>query len=129
MISALVILNPASGNAPEGAVNITTENLASYLPDPSAAHQTREHFATLGMKCGPVVGRSFAIEGQASMFESFFGGSVRKHGESFQFLASDGTETNELPLHGLPPEIRRTVAAVVFPKAPDFGPGNFGGNP
>ncbi|MCW5966185.1 MAG: hypothetical protein KIT83_19260 [Bryobacterales bacterium] len=134
MVSALVILKPAGGASepgrqPGGFENTTTANIASRLPDASAAKSAVAHMKAAGFKCGPLVGTSFSVEGAASLFSKVFGGAIRENDRGY-FHAEEGKEPSRaLPLRNLPPAVRSVISTITFLEPPDFGPGNFGTNP
>jgi hypothetical protein len=125
MITALVILNTL--NAP--GESVPADSGGSTRPAITAkdhnVFHVREYFASIGMKCGPLVGTSFLIGGQASIFESYFNGSVRKRPDGIRFVPSGGAESKQLPVTGLPSEIRNIVESIVFPEGAGAVPNHF----
>jgi hypothetical protein len=120
LISAQVSLKPKSGNMPKPE-SITSENLATFLPDATRASQTRAHFESLGFEVGALVGNSFSITAAPKKFEQYFHTKIL-HTKQFASL-EDGSL--ELPVTYLPIELKTTVNAVSFSAPPDFGPNNF----
>jgi hypothetical protein len=92
---------------------LTAATIGSRSPDPQVAQRARRFFAEQGFEVGPVVGISFSIAAPLPRMERLFEGA-----------RSSVESGGELPLDGLPPEIRKTVLAVATESAPDFGPGN-----
>jgi hypothetical protein len=120
LISAQVSLKPKSGRMPKPE-SITSENLESFLPDAQRASQTRARFESLGFEVGALVGNSFSISAPAKKFEQHFQTKIL-HTNQHASL-EDGSL--ELPVAGLPDEMKVNIDAVSFSKPPDFGPGNF----
>jgi len=132
LISALVVLRAPAGPPPPAqptattpsdtssrrratpAENITTENLAGSLPDPSAAHTVSAWFTRHGFTVTDTYATSFTILGPPTSYESVFGTAGRTH-DAFP-------PRTRLPVHRLPPEIAALVDAVGTPRQPDFGP-------
>jgi hypothetical protein len=97
-LSALVVLrspvdSPTAGRA------------AELMSDAAAAAVVQEYFRTLGFDVGPLVGVSFSIDGDRSLFESTF-----------------GSVGGALDLAPLPTNIRECLQAVTFTEPPAFGP-------
>jgi hypothetical protein len=111
--SALVVLrSPETGSAAEEE-QITASTIAAMSPDKAVAEHARRFFAGQGFELGPLIGISFSITAPAEQMERQF--------EGFERLAGGG---GELPLGGLPPEVRQSVRAVTVEAPPDFGPWN-----
>lgn len=120
LISAQVSLKPKSGTMPKPE-NLTSENLESFLPDATRASQTRAHFESLGFEVGALVGNSFSISAAPSRFEQHFHTKIL---HTIQFASlEDGSL--ELPVAGLPEEVKTNIYTVSFSAPPDFGPSNF----
>ena len=84
------------------------------LSDLDAAPALADQFEAAGFEAGPLVGTSFAISGPAERFEALFGATGH--------AAFAGSEGGELPLEGLPPELRAGIEAIATTGPPDFGP-------
>jgi hypothetical protein len=126
LISAQVMLRPASGKAIDSKVAITADNLAEFAPSPSTVTSASEIFRARGFEVGPMVGVSFSVTGTLQAFEEFFGMRIRigKDG-AYEFVVNDKVIGHELSSMELPKELHNFVAAVAFPLPPDFGPANF----
>ena len=132
LISALVVLRAPAGPPSSGqhtgttpsdtstsrraaaTENITTENLARSLPDPSAARTVSSWFSRHGFTVTDTYATSFTILGPPTSYESVFGAAGRTR-DAFP-------PRTRLPVHRLPPEIAALVDAVGTPRQPDFGP-------
>jgi hypothetical protein len=113
VLSAEVILAPASGAALEGAA-ITAANVKDFAPAPEAVAAARGFFAEKGFDTGRPGGISFTISAPRSVFESVFGKVGAK--------AKPGGEPVELALGRLPAAVRKSIKAVSFSRPLDFGP-------
>ena len=94
---------------------VTAANIRSMLPSADAAARVVNAFSALGFKPGPVVGNSFSIEAEASVFHQVFGVLPRSADPS-------ATAPSALPIQRLPATLRAQVQAVVFSEPPAFGP-------
>lgn len=123
IISAQVVLRPASGKSIRGNVPITSHNLTDYLPSHEAATKALKAFASYGCTVGSLVGNSFTITAPVEVFESTFKTRLQVDAKG-TILAKGGSKAAslELPLHALPPEISDNIEAVTFTPPPDFGP-------
>ena len=125
IVSAQVILRPASGSASEGA--ITSKNVRDALPSADAVALARRAFAKAGLEIGPVVANSFSITGPARTFNTVFKTRVQRNpvtGET-KAISSSGSTAYELPVNGLPRSVASVVDAVTFTPPPDFGPTSY----
>lgn len=117
LLSALVVLAPASGREP--AAPVRADTVADALPDPAAARRARAHFGAEGFAVSEMTATAFSITGPRSLFLRSLGPShapdAALHGER---------EGLELPLGRLPAPVSRAIRAVTFTPPPDFGPGN-----
>ena len=113
VLSAEVILAPASGAALEGAA-ITAANVTDFAPAPEAVAAARAFFAEKGFDTGRPAGISFTISAPRSVFQSVFGKIGAK--------AKPGDEPVELALGRLPAAVRKGIKAVSFSRPLDFGP-------
>lgn len=112
VISAQVLLNPSSGRMPPDA-EITAANIEKLKPAPEAVVLVRQSLERAGFEVGPIVGLGFSITARRSVFDQFFGTKLA------------GSVPGNIPLDRVPVNVRRAVAAIVFPPPPDFGPGKF----
>lgn len=117
LISAQVLLRPASGKAIDSNVMITADNLADYAPSPDTVSSASEIFLANGFKVGPMVGVSFSITGTIKTFEKFFGTQVQmgKDGAN-EFVVNGEVIGKELSGRNLPNELHSLVAIVAFPE-------------
>jgi hypothetical protein len=126
VISAQVILRPASGQAIDGSVVISANNLAEFAPSPGTISSVAAEFRSQGFEIGPCVGVSFSVTGSIRTFEEFFGMRIRlSEDHAYEFVAKKKTVGHELSCAQLPEVLRKSVHAVVFPLPPDFGPTQF----
>jgi hypothetical protein len=127
LISAQVVLKPASGKSLQGTDVITAKNVQEYAPSPQAAARVPAAFQALGFEVSPVVGNSFSITAPSSTFEKVFHTQVRRQAnEAVQAESDGGVASYELPLNALPQSITPLIETVTFTPPPDFGPSNFG---
>lgn len=127
IISAQVVLRPASGRPAGADEAITSANVEQFLPSPAAAERVRNAFSARGFEVGPVVGTSFSITAPAQRFEEEFGVRVRSREDGgIEAVSGDDDANLELPLSRLPDPLADGVAAVTFSPPPDFGPTSFG---
>lgn len=115
IVSAQVVLLPASGRPVSDPSVLTAARLAEAVPSPEQARHAARAWAEAGFEVGPVVGTSFSITAPAATFEKAFGEQVRKAAE----------EGRELSLDEVKEELTRGVAAVTFTPPPDFGPTSY----
>jgi hypothetical protein len=54
----------------------TAARAAELVPDAAGAAAARNYFAELGFEVGPLVGVSFSIDGNRTLFESTFGSAT-----------------------------------------------------
>jgi subtilase family serine protease len=123
IVSAQVVLQPASGKSPSSETAITSETIEDFLPSQHAVAVARKAFKEVGFEVGEVV----AITGSVSTFEKALKTRLRREPESgaMKAVRTDGSATYELPLKALPKEVARIVEAVSFTPPPDFGPTNY----
>ena len=122
ILSAEVVLTPASGKSMEGAV-ITAANVHEYAPPPAAMEEAKRYLAEAGFTLGASGGVGFSISAPKSVFERLFGvkldvapkGAVTVKGRK-------GERARELPLGKLPAPLGRKIRAITFGRAPEFGP-------
>ncbi len=124
-ISAQVILKPASGQAIEPTTQITSENVAQFMPSPAAISKATRELRAKGFEVGPCVGNSFSITGPTSLFESVFKHSIQVKEHQVTFTDSG----YELPKEKIPALLRQEVSHITFTAPPDFGPGNMSALP
>ena len=122
LISAQVILLPASKKKIGPDTRITSGTIKKLAPPPDAFHIASGIFRSIDFEIGPLVGVSFSITASFSIFENTFK-------TEFQRNLKDGIECVggdiELPLDHLPNDVRKIVQIVTFTEPPDFGPADF----
>ena len=125
-ISAQVLLNPASGPAPDPSVPITSENINKWLPSPESVTAVTAAFRSLGFEVGPMLGISFAITGAVRVFRKVFKARIRRTYEGGIACGGEvGAAGLELPLENLPSDVVASIQTVTFVPPPDFGPTDF----
>lgn len=126
IISAQVILRPASGKSVTGQDAITSENIRDYMPSPESFQAAAQSFAAAGFEVSAAGPTGFSITAPASTFEKVFNTSVRsQEGRGIEAVRKDKSASYELPLRGLSGDLSRYVEAVTFTPPPDYGPTNF----
>lgn len=126
VISAQVLLQPASGNDIDLNVGITADNLSEFVPSPATIAKASEVFRRNGFEVGPMVGVSFSVTGALRIFEKFFGVSIRMGSKgAYEFVSKNKSLGREIRTVDLPEELRNSLSSVVFPLPVDFGPTNF----
>lgn len=88
--------------------------LVVLRPGAQAGESVRRAFEAAGFTVGPLVGRSFSIEGPKELMQTRFP----------DFAASEGTGA-ELRAGWLDDELSGDVQAVVSEPPPDFGPTSY----
>lgn len=127
VLSAQVVLKPASGKSLQGTDVITAKNIQEYAPSAQAIAQVPAIFQALGFEVSAVVGNSFSITAPASTFEQVFHTQLRRQDKgTVQVVSEAGVNNYELPLAALPQSVTPLIAAITFTPPPDFGPTNFG---
>ena len=126
VVSAQVLLQPASGAAIDGETVITSENIQDFAPSPGAVAAAQEEFVALGFEVGEMVGVSFSITAPVETFEEVFGTSLSVDEQmGVQFVDEDSSQAPELPMDSLPGSLSDHVLVVTFAPPPDFGPDEF----
>lgn len=126
IVSAQVILRPASAQAIDAKVMISASNVAEFAPSPGAVSSVAAELRSKGFEIGPFVGVSFSVTGTIRAFEEFFGMRIRLgEDQAYEFVAKNKTVGHELTGGELPEVLRKSVHAVAFPLPPDFGPTDF----
>ena len=126
IISAQVILRPASGKKISGKVMISAKNVAEFAPSPGEVSAVAAEFRSGGFDTGPLVGISFSVTGTISTFEKFFGIKIQiGKDKGYEFVTGNKTFSHELPGNELPELLRKSIHAVAFTLPPDFGPTDF----
>ena len=75
ILSAEVVLTPASGKSMEGAA-ITAANVHEFAPPPAAMEETKRYLSEAGFTVGASGGVGFSMSAPKSVFERFFGSSL-----------------------------------------------------
>ena len=123
LVTAQVLLHPASGKAINSNVLITANNLDEYAPSPETVISASKIFRANGFTVGPMVGVSFSITGEIGTFEKFFDTQIQvgKDG-THEFVINDKIIGQELSGMQLPKELHSFVAVVAFPEPFEFHP-------
>lgn len=116
IISAQVLLRPASGKPIALDVAITSDNLPEYTPSPETVASAGKIFRVNGFEVGQMVGVSFSISGTIQKFEKFFETQVRIGNDGInEFVVNGKVIGQELAGEQLPKELQSYVAVVAFP--------------
>jgi hypothetical protein len=128
VVSAQVVLRPASGKTIDGKTLITSDNIRDFVPSPEAVARATSAFAAAGFEVGNVVGISFSISATVDTFEHVFETRLRRSERGgIEAVRDDGAGNYELPLKALPQSLANLIVAVTFMRPPDFGPTEFFG--
>jgi len=126
IVSAQIILRPASGQTIDGRSVISASNVAEFAPSPSDVSSVAAQFRSRGFEIGPAVGISLSVTGTIRTFEDFFGMEIQMGKDcAYVFVLKNRIFGHELTGEDLPEVLREFVLAVVFPLPPDFGPTEF----
>jgi hypothetical protein len=126
IISAQVILRPASGKSVTGQDAITSDNIREYMPSPENFTAAAKAFQSAGFEVSAAGPTGFSITASPKTFEKVFGTRLQADERGgMQALRKDESTTVVLPLRNLDPELSRHVEAVTFTPPPDFGPTSF----
>jgi hypothetical protein len=122
IISAQVMLLPASGKKIGPDTQVTAENIKEFAPPLDAYLIASGAFRSKGFEIGPLVGVAFSITALVGTFENVFKAELQRS-------VKGGIECNggdlELPLDHLPDNTRKIIQTVTFTEPPDFGPTEF----
>jgi hypothetical protein len=127
VISAQVVLTPASGKPAPADTPVTAATLALFAPSAATVAAAADAFRALGFEVGPMVGTSFSITAPVDTFERVFKvdlGYLRKPHAARDRSRGKTAGELELPASTLPETLKPLVQAVTFTPPPDFGPGN-----
>jgi hypothetical protein len=122
IISAQVMLRPASGVEISPDAQITSKNLHEFAPHPNAYRTASDTFRSLDFETGPLVGVSFSITASVDTFIRVFKADLQRNSKGG--IESKGGELI-LPLNHIPENARKTIQVVTFIEPPDFGPTGF----
>jgi hypothetical protein len=126
IISAQVLLVPATGRVIDGNTPITSENIDSYRPAEEKVQLVSRYFRSRGFEVSSLVGISFTISASARYFSEFFQASlIEDETDGIQVMTGSNTPRSDLPLHSLDNTLESSIIAVTFVPPPDFGPTNF----
>lgn len=126
LLSAEIVLRPASGKPFDTQTAITSENIAEYLPAPDTVAEAQRAFTEAGFEVGEPGGMSFSITAPARTFEKVFKVKLaRTDRGGVQASVQGGAQSYELPVTALSRELAKDVAAATFSKPPDFGPTDY----
>jgi len=128
VISAQVVLTPASGkSAPEGTP-VTAATLAMFAPCSGDHSRRLRRVPRAGLRSRPDVRHQlFRSPAPADIFEHVFKvdlGYLRKPHADRDRSRGKTARDLELPTSTLPDALKPMVQAVTFTPPPDFGPGN-----
>ncbi|MEA3466728.1 MAG: hypothetical protein U9R57_00710 [Thermodesulfobacteriota bacterium] len=122
IISAQVMLLPASGKEIGPDTLVTAENIEQFDPPLDAYLIASGAFRSKGFEIGPLVGVTFSITALAGTFENVFKVELQR-------TVKGGIECNggdlELPLGHLPDNTSKIIQTVTFTEPPDFDPTEF----
>jgi hypothetical protein len=122
IISAQVLLLPASKKKVGGHDQITSENIETFAPPPDAYVKVSAFFESMHFEVGPLIGFTFPITASASTFATLFKAELHKSEKGG--IQCQGGDL-EIHLYSLPSDVRRLIQAVTFDEPPDFGPTEF----
>jgi hypothetical protein len=110
-VTAWVVVASEQGGDPARA---TASNMAEWMPSSERLSDARRAFRQAGFTVSTPTANSFSISGPVRLFEHFFGGVLRAD--------AAGRPQGELPLDGLPAELKAILYGAGFPEPPAFGP-------
>jgi hypothetical protein len=118
-------MRPASPRRSQAPV--TAENVRELLPSAEAAALARQTFERAGFDVGPLVGNSFSITAPMQVFNTMMDTRLQRdrRTKAVKAARADGTAAFELPLSGLPQEVKSVIESVTFTPPPDFGPTSY----
>jgi len=126
VVSAQVVLRPASGRQIDLETLITAENISQYEPSQETVEESSRSFKSLGFEVGPMVGISFSITAPTRIFTDVFKVHLRRTNRGgIEFLGDNGVGRLELPITNLTEDLARHLHAVTFTPPPDFGPTDY----
>lgn len=113
-VTAWVVVASEQGGDPAQA---TASNMGEWMPSSERMSDARRAFREAGFEVSAASANSFSISGPVRKFEHFFQIVLR--------AGKAGRPQGELPLGGLPAELRAILYGAGFPELPDFGPGGY----
>ncbi len=126
VVSAQVVLRPASGRQIDLETLITADNISQYEPSQETVEESSRAFRSLGFEVGSMVGISFSITAPARIFEYLFKVHLRRTNRGgIEYLSNDGVGRLELPLINLTEDLARHLHTVTFIPPPDSGPTDY----
>jgi subtilase family serine protease len=126
IVSAQVILRPASGKSVTGQEAITSDNIRDYMPSPESFQAVASEFAAAGFEVSAAGPTGFSITAPAGTFEKFFGTRLQATERGgVESVGKDKSTSLELPLRGIPKGLSHHIEAVTFTPPPDFGPTSY----
>jgi subtilase family serine protease len=127
ILSAQVVLKPASGKSVDDRSQITSKNIKDFVPSTEAVSSATVSFRSAGFQVGQMVGNSFSITAPADTFEKVFHAHLERHkSRGVEVVKGGGSASYELPLDALPKSLSTFIETVTFTPPPEFGPTNFG---
>jgi subtilase family serine protease len=126
IVSALVVLRPASGITIDADTEITSENINDFKPSLDDVVKISNVLTEMGFVVEDLVGISFAISAPASTFEKVLNTRlVKLEDGSINVMGEEGALSYEIPIKSLPESIAELVHSLTFVSPPDFGPTDF----
>jgi len=93
------------------------------LPEESAMTQVKRYFEKAKFDIHAPIGMTFSIAARRSFFEQFFGQRLVIDEEQFFVPVTTEDGGDQLPVEGLPAEIRALVKSISLPPPPELPPG------
>ena len=125
MMTAIVLLRPASGRRIGGTAQNRAANLPQYLPAQESAERARIYIRRQGFEVSELAGISFNIAGNEKLFADEFGIAIDLSEGYPRVKSAQGTFGFELPLVRLPPSLRDAVEQVTFDEPAELYGGTF----
>lgn len=123
IVSAQVILAPASGARITPDTAITSQNIERFRPSADATSLLQTELTRAGFEVGPLVANSFSITAPAQTFEEVFKTTLGEEARgNVAVRAGAASNAQELPLNALPKAWTKHLIAITFTPPPDFGP-------
>ncbi len=92
-------------------------------PEESAMVQVKRYFEKSKFDIHAPIGMTFSIAARRSFFEQFFGQRLVIDEEQFFVPVTTEDGGDQLPMEGLPAEIRALVKSISLPPPPELPPG------
>ncbi|HSH62208.1 MAG TPA: hypothetical protein VK988_21675 [Acidimicrobiales bacterium] len=98
-------------------------SLEDVLAQESAMAKAKRYFEKAKFDIHAPIGRTFSIAARRSYFEQFFGQRLLIDEEQFFAPVTTADGGDQLPVDGLPEEIRSAVKSISLPPPPELPPG------